>query len=122
MDQWNNIQRFTDIPKQKFLKILQFCLNDNNYFVYNDKIYNQIFGMPMGNPLSPTIADIILDKLLDDTIEELKSKNIHIKTILKYVDDILAIVKRKDMEIILATLNKFHNKIQFTIEGEKTIA
>lgn len=74
----------------------------------------------MGNPLSPTIADIIMDDLLDKTISELKNMhNIDIKFIVKYVDDIFAIVKAKDVDIIVSTLNKYHNKLQFTIEREK---
>lgn len=119
MGKWNVIKNHTKMSSSQFLKILQFCLNDNNYFIYKDKIYNQIFGMPMGNPLSPTIADIILDNLLDSAIEELKNKNIFIKYIVKYVDDILAIIKSDDQEEILSTFNKYHSKIQFTIEREK---
>lgn len=118
MTKWNTIKDFTKIPSAKFLKILQFCLQDNNYFVYGKKTFNQIFGMPMGNPLSPTIADITLDCLLDEAILELEKKNIHIKYIVKYVDDILAIIHNDDKDEILSTFNKYHKKIQFTIEME----
>lgn len=118
MHKWNIISQFTKIPKQKFLQILQFCLRDNNYFIYNGNIYNQTFGMPMGNPLSPTIADIILDNLLDNALDELKTMEVHIKCILKYVDDIIAIIKRKDLEQILTTFNQYHDKLKFTVEKE----
>lgn len=74
--------------------------------------------MPMGNPLSPTIADIILDNLLDNALDELKTMKVHIKCILKYVDDIIAIIKRKDLEQILTTFNQYHDKLQFTVEKE----
>ena len=67
--------------------------------------------MPMGNPLSPTIADVILDKLLDSAIEILRNQNIEIKFTAKYVDDIFAIIKRKDESSILETLNNYHNNI-----------
>lgn len=107
------------MPSSKFLQLLKFCLNDNNYFIYGDKIYNQTFGMPMGNPLSPTIADIILDDLLDNAINKLNNKNIHIKYITKYVDDILAIINLDDKDEILSTLNSHHPKIQFTMEVEE---
>ena len=33
MTQWNTLQQYTKIPRKQFLSILQFCLNDNNYFV-----------------------------------------------------------------------------------------
>lgn len=60
-----------------------------------------------------------MDDLLDNAISELKQQfNIDIKFICKYVDDIFAIIKRSDANIILETLNKYHNKLQFTIEME----
>ena len=80
---------------------------------------DQTFIQTFGNPLSPTIADIILDKLLDETIIDLKKQHINIKFIVKYVDDIFAIVKKKDLTAILTTFNKYHNKLQFTMELEK---
>lgn len=119
MGKWNTIKNFTKIPSSKFLEILKFCLTDNNYFMYENKIINQIFGMPMGNPLSPTIADILLDCLLDEAITELKNRNIDIKYIAKYVDDILAVINIKDKDEILQVLNKYHHKIQFTMEIEE---
>lgn len=119
MAQWNVIQQHTKIPKSQFLKMLEFCLKDNNYLKFDTKIYHQTFGMPMGNPLSPTIADIILDSLLKTKINELQEQNINIKFIVKYVDDILAIIYKKDIDIILNTLNNYHDKLKFTTELEK---
>ena len=46
-------------------------------------------------------------------------KNIKFKMIVKYVDDIFAIVKKKDLDTILTTFNNYHNKLQFTMEIEK---
>lgn len=118
MKNWEKLKNHTQIPKSQFLKILQFCLTDNNYFKYDTKIYSQTFGMPMGNPLSPTIADIVLDHLLDETIDKLKKSNIKIKFIVKYVDDMIAIINKKDKDIILKTFNEYHSKLKFTIETE----
>ncbi|XP_036319851.1 uncharacterized protein LOC118734236 [Rhagoletis pomonella] len=88
MKQWSSLQKHTKIIKKQFLTILEFCLRENNYFVYDGTYYQQVYGMPMGNPLSPTIADIVLDKIIDDSIIELRSTDIYIKYITKYVDDI----------------------------------
>lgn len=74
--------------------------------------------MPMGNPLSPTIADIVLDNLLDDALMELNNKNIKIKYISKYVDDIFAVINSDDKDEILKTLNSHHPKLKFTMEME----
>ncbi|XP_075157976.1 uncharacterized protein LOC142231244 [Haematobia irritans] len=120
MGKWDKLKEYTKIPKQKILQILQFCLNDNNYFKQDDTFYHQTYGMPMGNPLSPTIANIVLDNLLDEVILELNSKNIKIKLITKYVDDLLAIINKDDEQEIMKLLNSYHTKIQFTIEKEKT--
>lgn len=119
MAQWDTLKEHTKIPRTQFLKLLKFCLNDNNYFVYGDSFYLQTYGMPMGNPLSPTIADIVLDMLLEETTKELRQNNIQIKILTKYVDDLFAIIKRKDEEIILKTFNSYHNKLKFTIEKEE---
>ncbi|XP_067633768.1 uncharacterized protein [Eurosta solidaginis] len=119
MKQWTQLERHTNISKKQFQTILEFCLRENNYFMYNSKLYQQTYGMPMGNPLSPTIADIVLDKILDDSIAELKKKDIYIKYINKYVDDVFAIIKSKDAEEILNTLNSQLTSIKFTIETEK---
>ena len=95
IEKQENIKQHTNIKKSKFLHILNFCLKDNNYFKYMGQTFIQTFGIPMGKPLSPTIADIILDKLLDETIIDLKKQHINIKFIVKYVDDIFAIVKER---------------------------
>ncbi|XP_037942439.1 uncharacterized protein LOC119675315 [Teleopsis dalmanni] len=118
LEKWDIIKNTTNISKAKFSRILDFCLKDNNYLIFDDQIYQQVFGMPMGNPLSPTIADIVLDKLLDEAIAELKTMGITFKFITKYVDDIFAVIKKFDKEIILTTLNNFHPKIKFTYEEE----
>ncbi|XP_075158034.1 uncharacterized protein LOC142231304 [Haematobia irritans] len=118
MKKWDIINDITKIPRSKFLEILKFCLMDNNYFIFDNHVYKQVFGMPMGNPPSPTIADIVLDNLLDEALTELREKNIHIKHISKYVDDILAIIKMDETDEILKVFNSYHTKLQFTIEME----
>ncbi|XP_036319798.1 uncharacterized protein LOC118734183 [Rhagoletis pomonella] len=118
MKQWSSLEKHTTITKKQFLTILEFCLRENNYFVYDGTFYQQVFGMPMGNPLSPTIADIVLDKIIDDSIIEIRNKDICIKYITKYLDDIFAIVKTKDVEEILKIFNRQHTKVQFTLEKE----
>ena len=120
MTEWETIKQHTKINRSKFLTILDFCLKNNNFFKFNENLYQQTFGMPMGNPLSPTIPDIILDELLDYTIDILRSKNIHVKFIVKYVDDIFAIINQKDAKIILQTPNNYHNNSQYN--QNKTIA
>lgn len=119
MKKWNMIQNYTKIPRKRFLDLLNFCLKENNYFMYGGKTFSQIKGMPMGNPLSPIIADIVLDHLLEQSIEDLQKNNIQIKLLTKYVDDLFAIIKRKDEEAILKKFNEYHKNLKFTLEKEK---
>lgn len=113
---WEKIEAFTNIPKDIFFDILRFCIKENRYFKYNDKIYEQLKGMPMGSPASPVIADIVMEELLDTMIEKLEHKP---RLISKYVDDLFCIIKKSAVEETLKTLNSFHKDIKFTTELEK---
>lgn len=119
MKQWPKITNNSNIPRSKFLEILNFCLIDNNYFVHNKRVYNQIYGMPMGNPLSPTLADIVMDNLITESIEECEKNKMNIKFITKYVDDILLICKKTNVSEILEIFNGYHPKLKFTSEFEE---
>lgn len=62
---WNEIQQHTMIPKPTFLRMLDLCLV-NCYFVFKEKFYLQIFGMPMGNGLSPIAVELVMDFVLTE--------------------------------------------------------
>lgn len=114
-EQWPIIKTKTNIPEALFFKILNFCLLDSNYFIYNGKYYKQIDGCPMGSPISPCIANFILNLLLDDIISKLDFTP---KLIKKYVDDLIIICPKNATTNIHQIFNKFHPKIQFTVELE----
>ena len=114
-EKWNIISEYTKIKKNLFLRILRFCIVENRYFKYNNKIYIQKKGLPMGSPASPIVADIVMEKLLDSCIDKLDEKP---KIITKYVDDLFCIVKNSSVDNILSTFNSFHDDINFTIEEE----
>lgn len=116
---WTTISKHTKMTQSKFLEVLDFCLKENNYLQYKTDIYKQIFGMPMGNPLSPTIADIVMDHLLDQCFDSSPNRP---SFIAKYVDDIFAIIDKNYIDDVLQTLNKFHSKLQFTVEHENNCA
>lgn len=48
--------------------------------------------MPMRSPLPPIIADIFKDRL---------QENLMLRFLVKYVDDNIAVIERKDMNIVL---------------------
>lgn len=114
-EKWNDIEKYTMIEKDLFLKILKFCIEDNRYFQYDNRIYIQNKGLPMGSPASPIVADIIMEKLLDDCIEKLDIKP---KIITKYVDDLFCIINKDGIDNMLKIFNDFNTNIKFTIEEE----
>lgn len=114
-EKWSEIEKFTHIPKDLFLKILRFCIKDNRYFKHQDKMYTQIKGLPMGSPASPVIADIVMEELLKTSISKLDIKP---RAFTKYVDDLFGIVKIGAIQETLDELNKFHPQIKFTLEEE----
>lgn len=112
---WDIIRKHTSMTKELFLDIIRFCIKDNRYFVYDDKIFRQMKGMPMGSPASPVIADIVLEDLLDKCLNKMIIKP---RLLTKYVDDIFAIVKTTEINKTLKLLNDAHKDIKFTMEEE----
>lgn len=113
-EKWNQIKNFTKIVKTSFIKLLKICIKAN-YFVYEDIIYTQKFGMPMGSPLSPVLGDLVMERLLDTVIPKLSFNPVFLK---KYVDDIITSVPLDKVDEILLIFNSFHERLQFTIERE----
>jgi len=65
-----------------------------NYFTFQNKIYQPEKGVSMGSPILSTIAEIFLQLLEDILIKQLlDTKNITFYTM--YVDDILIIYDTK---------------------------
>lgn len=70
----------------------------------------------MGYLLSSTIADIVLYKFPNETYINLKGFGIYIKFLVKYDDDMLAIVKREETDVVLRQLKTYNKRLQYTIE------
>lgn len=113
--EWDRIEEYTEIPKKKFLEMLSFCVLENNYFSFNGNLHKQIFGTPMGSPLSPILADIVMEDLLTNVLNKL---DFNIKFMVKYVDDLFAIIPEDKLTQIHKLLNGYHEKVQFTVEKE----
>ncbi|XP_075158033.1 uncharacterized protein LOC142231303 [Haematobia irritans] len=112
---WDEIKEFTKMTQNTFLRILKFCIMENRYFQFEEKIYKQKKGLPMGSPASPIVADIVMEKLLMDCENKLTTKP---KILLKYVDDLFAVTHKNEIMNMLNTLNNFHSNIKFTVEEE----
>ena len=99
---------------QQLKTLLKVCLN-NTYFEQNGNFYRQKFGVAMGSPVSAVIANLYLDHI-DKLVNRKHKKDILLY--MRYVDDILAIVRKNKELAILESLNKFDSSIKFTMEEE----
>lgn len=113
MKRWNIIKKNTNIKKREFRELLEFCIKDNSFFMYDNIFYRQKYGLPMGSSLSGTLAGFVLDDLLDKIFNTSTPKLLN-----KYVDDILIIDKEENIKKYFETLNLSHNTLKFTMEME----
>jgi hypothetical protein len=114
LNRWNFIALNTRIPKEEFVGALEFVLT-STFFMFDGTIYKQLFGTPMGSPLSPIIADIVMQDLEDSPMGSI---DLNISTYYRYVDDIFLVAPESNIERILETFNKLHDRIKFTCEKE----
>ena len=83
----------------------------NNYFIYDDKMYNQIHGCAMGSPVSPA-------HLCMEAIEEvaINTSEVQPRVWKRYADDSFCIIKTNAVNSFHTTLNSIDPHISFTIE------
>ena len=93
---------YQDSEIKQALKTANNLIINENYFQFNNTIYEQEEGVPMGSPMSDILVELKLRKL-----EIIKMKlNRRIIIWLKYVDDVFAILEKNTDEIrILNELN-----------------
>ena len=69
----------------------------------------------MGASLGPVLANIILTELEKVIVKPLFDSGM-LKFYIRYVDDTLVLVKRKDLQHVLNQLNSFHPNLKFTVD------
>jgi len=109
---WHSISSNCIIPQKEFLDAIKLVL-DSTFFTFDNQFYKQNFGTPMGSPLSPIIADIVMQEL-ENTV--LSTVSFPIPIFYRFVDDIVMAVPEKETKFILEAFNKFHPRLQFTLE------
>lgn len=85
-----------------------------SYFTFRNRCYRTIRGIDIGNPLSGLSSNIFV-KRIEERIEHLRILS---KFSTRYVDDVVAIRKRKELESILSKLSTNHKNITFTKADE----
>lgn len=116
-DLWPRIHEQTGISKPLLTDIFDFVTNESAIFIWNDKFIKQKEGVFMGINTSPTIAALVVNKLLETVISELDFEP---KLLIKYVDDLGAVVPKDQVHHILSRLNEFMpSHLKFTYEEER---
>ena len=105
-------QTKTELNIQDILVLLDLCLSTE--FCFQNNYYRQISGIPMGSPLSSFLAEAVMQDLESKAV----TNNDDIKTWDRYVDDVLATVKKDKTDDILLTINNTTKNIKFTNEEE----
>jgi hypothetical protein len=92
---------------------------DQNYFKFNNQIFQQTEGLPVGAPTSSILSEIFLQYIEHNNIVNILSK-FHIDSYSRYVDDILIIYNktRTNIQDVLGEFNKMHQNLRFTLEQE----
>jgi hypothetical protein len=94
--------------------LVKLCM-DQSYFQFRNKFYKQVKGVPMGCCASPFVADFFMDHFENSIKNEIWFPSFWVR----YVDDVLSIVKKDKLDESLKKLNSIHPDIQFTMEVEK---
>ncbi len=95
-DSW---QTRTNLDKDDIVELLNLCLFTE--FSFQNSYYRQISGTPMGSPLSSFLAEAVMQDLEKRSV----THNPDIKTWNRYVDDVLATVKKDKTDDILHCIN-----------------
>jgi len=112
LSRWREIENNTSIPLPEFENAITIILN-STFFMFNDKYYEQIFGLPMGSPLSPVLADLVIQDLEKNIFQNLST---HIPVYYRYVDDIVLAASKYKINDILDSFNAYHERIKFTVD------
>ena len=106
-------QTKTALHNDDILDLLDLCLHTE--FSFKNNYYRQISGTPMDSPLSSFLAEAAMQDLEKRSV----TNNTNFKTWDRYVDDVLATVKKDKTEDILHPINNTTNNIKFTKEEEQ---
>lgn len=88
---------------------------EKSYFRYGNDFYLQLFGVAMENSISGFLSDIVMEDLEENVIPKLSFTLPYYK---RYVDDIKTAIPNDMDAVILESSNKYHTRLQFTIEVE----
>ena len=103
------------LDREDVMTLLKVVLN-NCVFSFQGKFYKQLHGAAMGSPCSPVVANIYMEYFEKRALGPELPMSFTINTWLRYVDNVLTIVKKGTRDSLLNYLNSIDPNIKFTIE------
>ena len=103
------------LDREDIMLLLKIILN-NCVFSFQEQFYKQLHGTAMGSPCSPVVANIYMEYFEKKTLGPELPISFTINTWLRYMDDVLTIVKKGTHDSLLNYLNSIDSNIKFTIE------
>lgn len=94
------VEENTPITKDELMLMLKICLQQANYFVYEDKYYRQKKGMFMGSPLAQIMVARVIVEIVDKSL----------------TDDDLTSIQQNLISTLEAKLNSFDPNVEFRVE------
>ena len=113
---FSNSDKVHNLTREDLKKLIIFAAQEN-HFIFNNKIYDQVDGVSMGSPLGPILANIFMCHLENKAMDTY----LGIKPLVyrRYVDDCFLVFKSKRLcSAFFDFLNKQHPNITFTREDE----
>ena len=107
------------LDREDVMHLLKLVLN-NCVFSFQGKFYKQLHGAAMGSPCSPVVANIYMEYFEKRALGPELPTSFTINTWLRYVDDVLTIIKKGTRDALLNYLNSKDVNIKFTIEPPNT--
>ena len=78
-------------------------------------MHEQTDSVSMGGYLGPVLANVIMTKCEKVIVNQLIEINV-VKFYIRYVDDTLLVLRKKDIDIVLNKFNSFNKNLKFTVD------
>ena len=103
------------LDREDVMPLLKIILN-NCVFSFKGQFYKQLYEASMGSPCSPVVANIYMEYFEKRALGPELPISFTIDTWLRYVDDVLTMVKKGTRDSLLNHLNSIDPNIKFTLE------
>lgn len=115
IESWLDTQvSLNHLVREAYTDLITVCMKQS-FFKFRDKFYHQATGTAMGNPLSPFVCNMYVGNLE----KRISTHKNFPRFWRRFVDDILAIVKRDKVKDVLDWLNSVDPHIKFTCVEEE---